>query len=158
MQGLRGDYTLRVQVHSYNNPSNWCPVCIGPNTGQPGCCDNFDMTSCSKSRRCDNEFFFCLRPLTTPPPGDTVQDFQRNVSVGSVEERAELLQCLQPPGALRSGINRNGEQIDFNRTTFLGLPNPLEFSVSASQWEVSIGRKTASTHVTNAFSGHSAVY
>ena len=74
----------------------------------------------------------------TPRPRDTSLAFQQTISIQSVEERAELLQCLQPPGALRSDINRDGNVIDFQGTTFLGLPNPLQFTVISSQWEVSI--------------------
>ena len=69
----------------------------------------------------------------TPPPGDAVQTLQQTVSV---RLRAQLLQCLQPPGALRSGINTDGETIDFDGTVFLGLPNPLQFTVSTNRWEV----------------------
>ena len=126
-----------MRVHSYNNPNNSCLTCTDdPNfEGQLGCCDNFRRTSCRAAERCDNEFFFCLRPLMTPPPGDTPHAFLQTVPERSVEQRAEMLQCLQPPGALRSGINRDGEQIYFNRTTFLGLPNPLEFSVSTCNFD-----------------------
>ena len=128
-----------MQVHFYNNPNNSCPTCTNdPNfEGQLGCWDNFESTRCRMGNRCDNEFFFCLRPLMTPHPGNTAQAFQETVYVRSVEERTELLQCLRPPGALRSGINTNGRGIDYHMT-FLGLPNPLQFTVNASQWEVSI--------------------
>ena len=27
IERVRGDYILRVQVHSYNNPTNSCPTC-----------------------------------------------------------------------------------------------------------------------------------
>ena len=53
-----------------------------------------------------------------------------------ITTRADQLGCLQPPVALRSEVNENGAPIDFLSDTVLGLPNPLEFGVSANRWQV----------------------
>ena len=36
-----------------------------------------------------------------------------------------------------SSVNSDGESIDFSMPMFLGIPNPMEFPVTASEWEVS---------------------
>ena len=71
----------------------------------------------------------CVRVLGTPEPTlgaleDTVWDVNR----------ARRLQCIQ---SRSSRVNRDGGSVDFSRPTFLGIPNPMEFPVIASEWEVS---------------------
>ena len=129
---------MRARILSYSNPSNWCASC-GENRG---CCDKFETNDCLPDHyRCDNRFFFCLRPLGTPV--QSLQDFQETVpnqysgNQASVEARARLLGCLQPPAVFVSGVNADGEAIDFAGSAFLGLPNPLEFRVRGREWEVS---------------------
>ena len=132
-QPIKSDYVLRVRVHSYNNPSNRCAGC-----GETqGCCDRFNTTQCDDppSLRCDNEFFFCVRPLGTAMP--TTQSLLTSGGTrSSAEQRAADLQCLQPPAALRSDVNTDGEATEFIGPRFLGLPNPMEFHITASKWEV----------------------
>ena len=53
--------------------------------------------------------------------------------------RAEQLGCLSTSAAMQSSINTDGEPINFNAGTVLGLPNPLEFEVDAVRWEVRSG-------------------
>ena len=137
-----------MQVHDYNNPTNRCAGC----GEMQGCCDSFNTLQCDEQpyRRCDNEFFFCLRPVGTPSPTleallDTIPDRDPGLSRRShsqrdeeMEQRAADLQCMQPPAAIRSdGANQDGLQIDFTRPTFLTVPNPIEFQVNAITWEVS---------------------
>ncbi len=127
-----GDYILRVQVCDYSNPSNRCGTsCNG------GCCDNFDSTIFCfiGDNECDNEFFFCVRPLEAAPLSPTfVKD---SMGEDSVATRAGTLGCLQPPAAYRTNTNFGANQINFFSPTFLGVPNPLEFSIDAARWEVS---------------------
>ena len=74
-------------------------------------------------------FLFCVRPLGTADPTlSTLED----------TNRASELQCMQPPSALRSGVANDGRSINFGMPTFLGIPNPMEFPVTASMWEVSV--------------------
>ena len=123
-----------MQVHSYDNPTNLCAGC-----GEgPGCCDAFGENECTGNDRCDNVFFYCLRPLGTPTSTLEAILENRMIFENSVEDRARELQCLQPPPAFRSDRNMDDRFIDFSETEFLGLPNPMEFQVNASMWEVSI--------------------
>lgn len=102
----------------------------------------FETNDCllPEEYRCDNRFFFCLRPLGTPV--QSLQDLQETVpdhysgNQTSVEARARLLGCLQPPAAFGSSVNTDGEVIEFAGSMFLGLPNPVEFRVRDSEWEV----------------------
>ena len=133
MQPTRGDYVLRVRIHSYDNPTNDCAGCDGSQNQR--CCDSFDpQCGDDTGLRCDNEFFACVRPLNTSRP--TLQTSIDSVPVRSLQRRAELLQCLQPPAAIRSGVNTDAGPIDFMGPTFLGTPNPMEFQVTATEWEV----------------------
>ena len=77
-------------------------------------------------------FLFCVRRLGTADPilstlKDTISD----------ANRSRELQCVQPPPALTSTVNDNDLPIDFSRPIFLGIPNPMEFPVTVSEWEVS---------------------
>ena len=76
-----------------------------------------------------------MRPLGAAPL--TTSFVLGTIDEDSVAVRAGMLGCLQPPSAFRSGINTDGEFISFFGQTFLGLPNPMEFPVRASRWEVS---------------------
>ncbi len=127
LQAVRGDYILRVQVHDYENPTNRCAQ-------DQGCCDD-SGTTCNSFRRCDNEFFFCVRPLGTPLPAE--QALFNTVSERSVENRSRDLQCLQTLAAFRSQTNNDAASINFQQSTFLGLPNPIVFQVIANVYEVS---------------------
>lgn len=125
---MKGDYVLRAQIYSYDNPTNFCEQC----GSDRGCCDGFQPIVCQGDARCDNEFFFCTRPLGTALPefpGNSVPEI-------AVESRARSLQCLQPSGALRSRIDINAAQMDFSSNGFLGLSNPMEFEMVAPKWEV----------------------
>ena len=119
---MGGDYILRVRLNFYDNPTNQCPLC----RNGPGCCDRLSSTMCIANERCDNQFLFCVRPLGTPRP--LLADIQS----------ARDLQCLQTSTVYQSEINFNGAAINFTEPMFLGLPNPLEFSVNDSDWEVSM--------------------
>ena len=59
-----------------------------------------------------------------------------SVTERNITTRADQLGCLQPPPAQRSGVNFDGIMIDFLSDTVLGLPNPLEFEVTADRWKV----------------------
>ena len=76
-------------------------------------------------------FLFCVRPLGTADP--TLRTLEDTIS----NNRARELQCMQPPSALTSTVNDNDGTIDFSRPMFLWIPNPMEFPVAASEWEVS---------------------
>ena len=72
-------------------------------------------------------FLYCVRALGTPEPTlSTLVD---------TDNRARRLQCIQSMGS--SSVNSDGDSIDFSRPMFLGIPNPMEFPVVASEWEVS---------------------
>ena len=117
---------LRVQVSGYSNPGNTCAQCAN------SCCNSSDM-SCQLEERCDNEFFYCLMPFQSTPLTSTV------LSSSVLEDptlRAGQLGCLPTSVAMRSSINTNGESINFNSATVLGLSNPLEFEVDTVRWEV----------------------
>ena len=126
---------MRVRIHSYDNPTNDCAVCDGAQNKR--CCDSLDP-QCGNNTglRCDNEFFACVRPVRTPIL--TRNSAVASVSEHSLQRRAELLQCLQPPAAIRSGVNTDAGPIDFMGPTFLGTPNPMEFQVNAQTFEVSL--------------------
>ena len=83
-------------------------------------------------------FFYCVRPFRTPLP--TMETLLADdVIEASVEERARILQCMQPPSAFRSDTNIDGGFVDYSGPTFLGVPNPMEFHVQAMEWEVREG-------------------
>ena len=115
-------------MSQYSNPANTCFQC------EQMCCDSFSTDPCLSFEKCDNEFFYCLMPLDSIPltESDNISD---TVLVDDrVNARAG---CLQPSTAQRSEINLNGEMIDFRSEIVLGLPNPLEFEMSAVRWQVS---------------------
>ncbi len=64
-------------------------------------------------------------------------------------DRASELKCLNPPSAIRSSKNTDGASIDLSESMFLDVMNPIEFSVSASAWEVSKSHITNCTYITN---------
>ncbi len=100
-------------------------------------------TVCTGTNGCDNEFFFCLRPLGAAPLSTTL--VSNYTGENSVTARARNLGCLESPPALRSSeVDFNGNLDDFASPTFLGLPNPIEFSVMATKWEVSVLQYTNS--------------
>ena len=124
-QSVSGDYILRVQIHNFSNPNNQCALCTGR-------CDPFN--------NCDNEFLFCLRPFDSVPLSTNTVNNSRQVQ--HLATRASNLGCLEPPPAQRSEIDSNGMLSSFTTPTFLGLPNPMDFPVTATKWEVSFSRLT----------------
>lgn len=52
------------------------------------------------------------------------------------ENLATTVQCLQPPAAFRSDRNIDSNYINYAEPMFLGVPNPMEFEVNSSEWEV----------------------
>ena len=66
----------------------------------------------------------------------SLQTILDSVPERSLEARAEQLQCLQTPPPLRSGVDENGNDLDLSGTDLLGLSNPMEFRVTASEWMV----------------------
>ena len=133
---MRGDYILSVQVHSYSNPENRCVECIrSDNTF--GCCDTFDAPVCTGDRRCDNEFFYCLRPLRASNLASQI--ITNTVSERSLVTRATALQCLGSPAAVRTNtvdMDAPASQV-FSGMEYLGIDNPIMFEVTAEKWEVS---------------------
>lgn len=131
---------MRIQTSDFANPANTCAECE-----DQGCCDvDAINNTCSDmgNERCDDEFFYCLRPLGTPVP--TVNS-SVDVSVleRSVAVRADSLQCLQTSRAFRSEVNDNSGPVDYSSVTLLGQPNPLEFQVNDTEWKVgSMGANT----------------
>ena len=129
LQSVSGDYTLRVQVHGYSNPTNDCSTC-------GGCCDSRFSAACFGVNSCDNEFLFCLRsfdsaPLSTQAVKDSIREPNATI-------RGSTLECLASPPARRSSIDWNdmfGQFGNFSSSMFLGLPNPMEFSVIATKWK-----------------------
>ena len=133
---MRGDYILSVQVHSYSNPENRCAGCIRTDTTF-GCCDMFDAPVCTGDRRCDNEFFYCLRPLRASNLASQI--ITNTVSERSLVTRATTLQCLESPAAVRTilvDMDAPASQV-FSGMEYLGIDNPIMFEVTAEKWEVS---------------------
>ena len=126
---VRGDYILSVQVHSYDNPSSRCAGCRFQ-----GCCDLPLIDNCGSL--CDNEFFYCLRPLGTP--NQSLQVIEDTVDERSVETRAAALQCMESPAAVRtSQVDLDAARnIVFTGTEYLGINNPIIFVVTMEKWEV----------------------
>lgn len=125
-----------MQVHSYENPTNHCPQCYREDPEARNCCDNFSDNMCIGHERCDNTFFYCVRPIGTPVPTQETL-FADDSIEAPLQVRASALQCMQSPSAFRSDTNVDGGFVDYSGPTFLGLPNPMEFHVEASKWEVS---------------------
>lgn len=115
---LQASYTLNVRVHSYSGEDK-CPGCR--NFISHGCCDDFSVTrSCEGVDRCDVVFFYCLRDHGTVPSdaGDT----QRCVDNDRI--------------GLRSGINVDNQQLDFEQESVMGLPNPIPLLGITPAWQV----------------------
>ena len=107
----------------YENPSSRCAGCVTVSPGVAGCCDPDQFAAiCSGSSRCDNYFWFCIRPFESEP----------NLGFGETE-------C--PLGRLSTPTDSvvfNDNQITFTtgETALNGLPNPLPFAIAGS-WTVS---------------------
>ena len=110
---MRAGYILRVQVHSYTSPSK---------------CGLFT---------CNNEFFYCLRPLGTPV--QSLQGIQATVDERSLQTRAAALQCLESPSAVRTQVDMNAAPTrNFSGVDYLGISNPIAFEVNMKEWTVSV--------------------
>ena len=98
-----------------------------------GCCDDFDETNCAGRVRCDSEFFYCLKSQLRLNIEDTLSFLPER----DITTRADQLGCLETstatPTALKSDVDTDGESLNF---TVLGLPNPLEFRVTAFRLQV----------------------
>ncbi len=115
---VRGDYRVVADLSSYANPTERCEECgVDRGLGQT-CCDATRNNSCTGNARCDNKFYYCLREL------------------GAEGVESDPLDCNP---LVTTETNRNGETIEFNQSTVLGLPNPLSLTGLAPQWEVSAG-------------------
>ena len=127
---MRGDYILSVQVHSYDNPESRCAGC----SMYQGCCDLDRINNCGSL--CDNEFFYCLRPWGTP--NQSLEVIEDTVDERSVETRAAALQCMESPAAVRtSQVDLDADRnIVFTGTEYLGINNPIMFTVTMEKWEV----------------------
>ena len=82
------------------------------------------MTECTMGRRCDNEFFFCTRVLGTEQSN---QSESIPIAQRVITDRAQSLQCMQPPGALRSSRFKDAASVDLSS---------MEFQINAIKWEV----------------------
>ena len=110
---VRADYILRVQVHSYMNPSR-----------------------CGSSN-CDNEFFYCLRPLGIPV--QSFEDIEATADERSLQTRAAALQCMESPSAVRTQVDMNAARTrNFSGVDYLGISNPIAFEVNMKEWTVSV--------------------
>ena len=110
---MRADYILRVQVHSYANPTSVC------------------------GNSCDNEFFYCLRPLGTSV--QSFEDIEATVDERSLQTRAADLQCMESPSAIRTQVDMDAELTRvFSGVDYLGISNPIAFEVNMKEWTVSV--------------------
>ena len=112
-----------VQVTSYANPTNRCEECGQQRGLSQTCCDATRNNSCTGSTRCDNQFSYCLRAVGTKP---STLGGCNNTTMVTTE------------------VNFNGEVVDFNQSTVLGLPNPLSLTGLARRWEVSVEAEVTS--------------
>ena len=92
-----GDYEIRVQFHTYSNPTSGCQDCT-ISTGEVTCCDAaLNLLTCRDDDQCDNIFIVCLRELglsgnvgaeslctTAPRITETLPDSD-NIDFGSEE-------------------------------------------------------------------------
>ena len=108
-----GLYQVEVRVFGYDNPTGTCQGCLN-DEGEHGCCDEFSTTSsCDGFLQCDSYFTYCLRPFGSE--GGDCSGFTRR----------------------RSNTNLNDGFVDFNRSTVLGLENPLILSGLTDGYRVS---------------------
>lgn len=108
----------------YRNPTSRCASCVI--SGVAGCCDADQSAAvCSGTARCDNYFWFCIRPFESEP----------NLSLGETE--CPLGRVSTPTDG---NVTLNSDQLTFStgETALNGLPNPLPFAVAGS-WTVSCG-------------------
>ena len=94
---VEGLYQLEVTVFGYNNPNGRCQNC----GDLRGCCDEFDITSCFGSDRCDSFFTYCLRTIGSTGRGCSYS------------------------GNQRSDRNTDDRPLDFSQNMVLGLENPI---------------------------------
>lgn len=126
----RCDYSVKVQVHSYRNPTGRCAdercMCRIDRLDTFRCCDN-SATACSiiceNRLRCDNIFTYCLMRsnATTVPPDNSV--------------------CTDEAHRQRTtAVNWNDGDIDFSNVndTVLGLQNGFRLTGLDATWEVKL--------------------
>jgi hypothetical protein len=107
-----------VRLHSYETDGK-CATCNS--FQQPGCCDDFDNTrTCTGTEKCDNTFFYCLRPKGTVEPHNT--DPSRRCEEG---DRFGML----------SSINIDSAPLNFTHDYVMGLPNPVPLC-GTNEWKV----------------------
>lgn len=122
LSSTQAGYTLHVRTHSFDSPSNKCPNCPAPDT--PGCCDRFgNIGTCRGQDRCDFTFYYCLRPFGTATPVNTTHPTR----CGSHDRFGKV-----------SGVNVDAAELDFSKSTVLGLPNPLPLRGLTLDWMVKL--------------------
>ena len=109
------NYLLIVNVLSYDNPTNRCEEC-GTSGMTQTCCDDRTLGDCTGTDRCDNMFFYCLRPL------------------GSLNVETNPFNCGP---MFTSEVNEDAAPIDFDQPQVLGLSNPLTLVGPTVAWQVS---------------------
>ena len=126
---------MKIQTNDFANPASTCAECK-----DQACCDDAIDNICSDmgDERCDDEFFYCLRPLGTPVPTVVNSSVDASMLERSVADRANSLQCLRDSMAFRSEVNENSAPVDYFSVTLLGQPNPLEFQVNDTEWKVGL--------------------
>ena len=111
---VQGLYLVEVRLYGYDNPTQTCQDCRRRPLASPGCCDYFLTTTCIDSDRCDSFFYYCLR------------------TIGSVGRNCSYF------GNRTSTVNMDDGRIDFNKSTVLGLENPLQLQGLTDAYTVSI--------------------
>ena len=112
---VRGRYVVEVELLGYDNPTQRCQDCRRGQFADPGCCDFYDRTICTRqvNYRCDSYFFYCLR---------TIGHSGRNCSYF---------------GNRTSDSNLDDGLINFNLSSVLGLENPLQLQGLTDVYAVS---------------------
>ena len=111
-----------VKVHGYDNPTNSCPACKAAPNLPTGCCDNFaNLDTCETEEKCDNAFFYCLKPFNSSVDLDSTHTSRCGFHTGD--------------GRI-SSLNTDGAPIDFSRRTVLGIPNPFPLTGITPKWTV----------------------
>ena len=111
-----------MKVHSYDNPTNRCPVCHENPTFPIGCCDQFgSLGDCNGLAKCDNAFFYCLRELNTPPDDNP---------------NAPKLCGFNNVGGVISRVNTDAAELDYSQRNVLGLSNPIRLTGITAKWKV----------------------